>query len=645
MKKSIHLNWTFITILSALMMFFVSCEKDSNEPPLEPTDQKTAKIGPAGGTIELSNGVQVIIPSGAISVEKEIKISSFKPEDFFDGDVKNYYVVGCEPDGQLFSKPVEIYFPVPKSLENGDFDGLAGLIDPESNAIEVYSMTGLTIDGKSMIKIETDHFSKYAGHFWEYPPFESSILEIPHYNQGSSPYCWAACLQMVCEAIKHDEINEIPDIIGYTGVSEAGLDQYEFRYNSKIASLVKLRTGVSPERQLFPKGSALAMDSYLKDRLALGFPVLVFSPVEEHAFVVIGYKGNTFYINNPASVTYDGSLSYQTKKWTDFKVGEMEINAKFVTLSIPANITCSSRLQSVNLADKGMTFSQAKPAPQAPITYNFRYDHQKTSGYSFKNKDGKVFDTIPGDVTDLELTEIQLCNTSQTQSKSFNVWIDIWGQNNKKLHKSFSPKASIIVSPNSYKVHQVSIPVAEFRDSSSTATKYRMQITAVEAGGGVMDDASVFFTINPPPSLLEFKFKMKIKYKDGSTAASGLGTDENEPPTQFQGSWKENTYTVQLEASENGHNYLVNATVKCSSDRKIINSFYFEFRADGEVLIKLKATNMNLIKDGKTYKIDLLGTATCTPIDLTDIKLYSFFSDVDYYYCDETSYFILRLPE
>ena len=634
-----------ILTISLLVLFFFSCEKDPNEPPVNPTNKLTAIVGSSGGKLELSNGVFLIIPSGALSTDKEITFSSFDPKDFFDGDVKNRYVVSCEPDGLQMSKPAEIYFPVPESLVSKDFDGMAGLIDPESGAIEVYPGSGLTVDGKSVWRIETDHFSKYEGYFWEYPPYESSILEIPHYNQGSSPYCWAACIQMLCEAIEHDEINEIPDIIGYTGVSEAGIGQYEFRYNSKIASLIKLRTGVNPDRKLFPKGSAISMDGYLKDRLALGYPVIVFSPVEEHAFVVVGYKGSTFYINNPASTTYNGTLSYQTKQWSEFKVSEMDFNAKFVILSIPKEIKCSTRLQSVNLTDGGMVFSQVKPAPQNPVTYKYRYDYQKSSGFSFKNKDDKVFDTIPGDVTNLDLNEIQLCNTSQTQSKSFNVWIDIWGQNNKKLHKSFAPKETIIVPPNSYKVHKVNIPIAEFRDSSSTATKYRLQITAVEAGGGVMDDYSVFFTINPPPSKMGWKFKMKIKYKDGKSANSGVGVDENEPPIEFPGYWKDNNYYAKLDSTLDGHHILFSAVVKCSSDKKFVNTFNFEYAFDGQTLIEVNALNMNLNQEGKIYKADLSGTTTCSHIDMNDLKLYSFYSDVDYYYCDETSYFILRLPE
>lgn len=645
MRTSKYLFRILILIFSAIVVFISSCEKDNNDPPVNPTDQTSKKIGAEGGEISLSDGIKVIIPAGAMSETKEIKLSKYKPEDFFDGNVDNYYVIGCEPNGLTFSKPVEIYFPVPEALESGNFDGMAGLLDEESNAVEVYPVTGITIDGKSMMKIETNHFSKYEGHFWEYPPYESPTLEIPHYNQGSSPYCWAACLQMVCEAVKHDELYEIYDIIGNTGVSEGGIGQYEFRYSSKVASLIKQRTGTIPDRKIFPKYSASSMDSYLKDRIALGFPVVVFSPVEEHAFVVIGYKGNTFYINDPASTTYNGELSYKTKTWTDFKVGEMELSAKFVTLSIPATITSSGRLQSINITDKGMNFSQVKPAPQAPVIYNLRYNHEKESGYSFKDKDGKVFDTIPGDITNLELTEIQLSNTSTTQTKSVNVWVDFWGQNNKKLHKSIPPKQTVVIPPNSYKVYQVSIPVSEFRDSSSTATKYRMQITAVEAGGGVLDDASVFFTINPPPSVLEFKCRLKIKYKDGKTANSGFGVDENEPPIQFPGSWKDNTYNANITAIQEGHNVSINIIVKCSADRKIANSFYIEYTYDGQVLMKLKANDINLTENDKNYKADINGTATCTHIDMNNTLLYSFFSDVDYYYCDDTSYFILRLPK
>ena len=68
-----------------------------------------------------------MIPPDAMSSTKEITISKYKAEDYFDGDVSRYVVIGCAPEGETFSKPVEIYFTAPADLHTGDIGGVAGL--------------------------------------------------------------------------------------------------------------------------------------------------------------------------------------------------------------------------------------------------------------------------------------------------------------------------------------------------------------------------------------------------------------------------------------------------------------------------------------------------------------------------------------
>src|SRR5690606_22113421 len=119
------------------------------------------------------------------------------------------------------------------------------------------------------------------------------------------------------------------------GVDEGGITHYEFRFANSIASLVKDRTGIIPDRKFWPVGSVSAMDGYLRDRIALGYPVIVHSPVENHAFIVVGYDGNDFFIVNPASEALNGNLNYQVKPWSAFKTDQIEFGAWFVTLSIP----------------------------------------------------------------------------------------------------------------------------------------------------------------------------------------------------------------------------------------------------------------------------------------------------------------------
>lgn len=620
------------------------CNEDDPVTPDQPTEQVKQNIGPAGGTLVLSGGVTVVIPPDAMASTKEIVISKYKPSDFFDGDVSHYIVIGCAPDGETFQKPVEIYFTAPEDLESGQIDGVVGLIDAESGAMEVYPTTGLTIEGKNTLKIETSHFSKYAGHFWEYPPYEAETLEIPHFNQGDSPYCWAAGLQMICEAVRHDPVNEIHDIIGYVGIDEAGANPYTFRFSSRIAGMVKSRTGSSPDRKIWPLGSAYAMDGYIKDRIALGFPVLVSSPTEEHAFVVVGYRGNTFYINDPASVEYNGFLSYTSKTKADFKIDEMGVWDRFVTISIPAEIPSSGRLQTVNISDHGITFIEPKPAPNASPAYFYRYNCHVPEGYTFNDENNLAYDVIPGNVKEFHFTGLQLSNTNRTQSSSIKVWIYITGLNNKKIFKSIPPTSTLTVPANSMITYPITIPISDFADDTPSPTDYKMQIVAMDAGGTVLDDAFVLFTLGPPPSWMEFTCYYQVEYADGDFGTVSIEGENEGEPLRLSGFWSGNIYKAQNEVTYEGLRFKQSMVVTCNSDRSQVDVLELRFTVDDVEDVLIRAENIDLELIDNLYQFDLEGEDACSP--LTEIYFGDdIFGAIVDYFCDETSYLSLQIPK
>ena len=647
-----HLTYPQIALVSRLLPFLLlllivimpGCNKDDDQPPILPTDQVTATIGPAGATVVVNEQITVFVPENAMSQTKELTFSVYNPEAYFDWDVENHFVIGCEPDGEVFAKPVELFITAPTRFQTGDIGGLAGLIDPESGALEVYPTAGLTIEGKNTIKLETTHFSKYGGYFWEYPPYQASMLEIPHYNQGDSPYCWAVCMHMTCEAIQRDGLYEIHDIIGYNGISEAGIGQYQFRFSSKIASYYKGRTGVNPDRKIWPWGSAYAMDSYIKDRIALGYPVIVFSPVEEHAFVVVGYEGNTFYINNPASVDYDGQLIYTPKTWAEFQIGEMDFNAKFVTVSVPKPIHQSGKLQSINITDHALSFDEVKQGSTVTNSYQFRYDYQKAAGYSFKDKSGAVFDTIPGSVTNLNITEIQLANASRTESKQVNVWIEVYGQDNNKIHKSFVTQQPINLPPNSLKFFTKKIPIADFADPTPGVSYYKLQATAIDVSTGVLDQAFIYFYLASAPSTVEFGCNYQVEYDDGYFGSIAIEGEEEGSLITLQGNWIGDTY--EASAKENWEGLLVHRKLKiaCNAGKTKALTLTYQIDVDDIESLVLEAENINLALAGNSYVIDLTDLEACDPVT-------EFYSDdflwgaiVDFF-CDETSYLKVNIPK
>ena len=645
-------NWTSgVKVLGLFLLYgllipmFIStqgCDEDDPVVPDKPTEQVKQQVGPAGGTLVLNGGVTVVIPPDAMSSTKEITISKYKAEDYFDGDVSRYVVIGCAPEGETFSKPVEIYFTAPADLHTGDIGGVAGLIVPVFGAIEVYPTTGLTIDGKNTIRMETDHFSKYAGNFWELPPLEAETLEIPHYNQGDSPYCWAACMHMACEAVKHDPIFEMHDIIGYNTIRETGIFPEEFRYNSKIADYIKGRTGINPDRRIWPQGSGYTMFEYIKDRIALGFPVIISSPTQQHAFMVVGYKGATFYLNDPGSPDYDGNLCYNARTEAEFKVDELKVGEGFVTISIPTPIDCSYRLQTINLSDHGLAFVEPKPNPDQSRAYFYRYNYQNIFGYSFKDT-SQVYDIIPGNVTEMRITDLQLSNSSRTETKLVNVWIYISGLNNLQIHKTIGPKETLTLLPNSFKQYNITIPVADFADGTPNPTDYKIDFVAMESNGTVLDDAFILFTLAPAPSVIQFSCDYQVEYADGDFGSTAIEGDIEGEPLQLPGAWAGTVYKASDEVTFEGIVFKRSIVVNCNANLSKVNSFELKYIIDDLEDVIIRGENIDLELKDNVYQFDLMGEEACTPLT----ELYfgdDIFGEIVDYFCDETSFLKMRIP-
>ncbi len=631
-------------LVLTIIMLGMGCDEDDAQPPDDtPTDIVTANIGPEGGTITLAERVTVVIPPNALSSPQSITLGLYDPSIYFDDAAGNHIVVECLPDGISFNKPVELFITAPPSLQTGNVEGLAGVIDPESGALEVLPTTGLTVEGQNTLRMEITHFSRYGGYFWEYPPYDAATIEIPHYNQGDSKYCWAAGLQMLCEAIRHESKAEMHDIIGYTGIDESGIGQYTFRFSSKISAYVKSRTGTNPDRKIWPWGSAYAMDGYIKDRIALGYPVLVFSPVKEHAFVVIGYEGNNFCINDPASTNRTGNLSYKWMPKDSFYIDKMEFNAKFVTLSIPASVTCQYRLESLNITDHGFLFKNGA-APSGKDTYIFRYDHQKAAGYSYKNGDGKSFDTIPGSVTELVLSQVQLANTSRTETVQLNVSVYIRGLNNNLVYKAFPSESAITLPPNSFVDYKRTIPVKDFVDPSPEATLYEMEIVALSGTGTPVDESVVQFTLGPKPSEAAFSCDYQVEYADGSLGSVAIEGEEEKEPLILKGTWMGDTYTAIFEGEEAGISFKYVLVASCDAFRQRINALTFRIEVEGIEDFLLEAEDLVLTQTDDTYAIDLTGQDACEPVT-TFFEGDLIFGEVVDYFCDNSSYLKVVLPK
>ena len=498
MKKVIS---AIFAIAAYFLLINASC--DDNNNPVNPNgkeiESNTQTITTTGGEIALSDGTKLIVPPGATSQSTSIKMSRIEANDFFPGQKDDFVILRFESAVTEFNQDLEIRIPVPKKFTNpGNVLGAGGEFDFTNQIMDITSTTIENVNGQYELVIKTKHFSGYGGHFWETPPHSAGPLDVPYFNQGSSNYCWATCLQMMCEAINPSELYEIYSWIASTGIDEGGAGQDFILHNSQLHSDIKYRTGSYPEAKRWQYLSAKAMDTYLRDRVALGYPVLVMDPFTQHAFVVVGYSGTTFYIHNPNN-TNNSNIGYSEKQWSDFKVDDLGLRDLYVTLCIPKDLS-SSRMQTVNVTNGTIRVIKPKIGSSNSMVYGYKWS-PTARGYGFFENAGtgiKV-DTLPDGIETIQIKGIEIANASRTESKSFNVLVDIWGRDNKKIHKSFYPESPINVGPNSLATYSINIPVADFRDSTpGVVTSYRMQITINDqGGGGVVDYESIEFAIGP----------------------------------------------------------------------------------------------------------------------------------------------------
>lgn len=555
MKKYLHIA---VLIIASTFLLNGSCGSDSN--PAGPTDPgletKTFTVQPTGSTCTMSDSSKVVFPAGAVSVPVDLKITRLTPSRYFSGSGE-YVILSFESSVTQFDKEVEIHIPSPLAGEN--ILGAGGQFDPETGIIDVSSTEFATNNGKKELVIKTNHFSDYAGHFWQMPPTSAGPLEISYYNQGSTQYCWATCLQMMLESVAPNIDYEIFEWIRATGIDETGAGQEFVLKNKTLATIIESRTGVKPEAKRWQYMSAKAMDTYLRHCVALGYPVLVMDPFAEHATLVVGYDGNTFYIHNPASTT-NSQIGYTAKQWSEFRVGELGIRDLYVTLAIPTPVK-NQRMSTLNLSNGMLSFVKPKTGSGNSMIYGFKWAPTAT-GYGLyeNNGTGTKVDTLPDGVQTLKIKGIEIANADRSAANSYRVWVDVWGENNEKKHKSFAPPTNVALGANAMGGYSIDIPVADFRDSSQTATVYKLTASLMDQNSALADQVTIHFAIAPPDIL------------SGSWAISFTRVSTTSPKGTY--GFDEETMTFLFDV-------VSPKVLKMSSEEGEIQAFDMERSADG----------------------------------------------------------------
>lgn len=497
-----------LRMCSISFLVLASCSSDSggknptgpgnNETNAEVVESKKTDVGESGGTITLTDGATVVFPAGALETTTSVTVKMIKPSNWFEEETGvGRTVIACEGVTGNLGVPAEVRVPLPQSMTPADsLKVSAGVIDEDTGAVYREPCTIAFVDGKPFAVVRVSHFSSRFVEWLVGESFpDAAELIVPYYNQGSSNYCWATSVQMAAEGARHDEDAEIPGIIGAMEVDEGGITSLSFRFSRTLASLVKTRTSVTPNRGTWDYININLMRDHLKREIgARHRPVALFNGSWSHAVLVVGYSGDTFYIHDPASTT-PSAVGYTPKTWNDI-AGKMGALDNMVTLSIPTPLTCGEAPVRVNIMPQSIQMTKPSGGKTDPGAFWwYTWDYTVKDGYSFRHVSlNDVVTAFPGTVTEISFPgDIEFSNASRTVSKNIGAWIDITSMG--RGGTSYSEHKNLTLPPNSTtSFSPSSILVDQFRDNQSTPTKYIVTISAI-GDGGTLDRQTLNFTI------------------------------------------------------------------------------------------------------------------------------------------------------
>ncbi len=489
-----------------------------DDPGQNVRETKSLTVGSGGGAVTLSGGVSVVFPAGAVTRDAGFTISELTPESYFEPDDEfGRVVLRCTGDIAEFAHPVEILAPLPVNMTIADSARVfGGYIDETDGSMQLVPCAIRVVEGKPFAVMAAEHFS-IPFLSWlvkETPPASAGPLQIPYYSQGESNYCWAASLQMLTQAASFEKRDEIPGIIGAMGVDESGISSYKFRMSSAITGIVKSRAGVAPERSAWDFVNYGLLKDHLKREIGVrGVPVAVHSTAKEHAVVVVGYSGNTFYVHDPASMS-GGSIGYTARTWDELS-GGMGLGSNMVSLSIPKKLDASRPAITVNILNNAVQFIRP-PTPDDATSniYWFRWDYANKDGYGFLDgRTQKLVETLPGTVTVLRKSgDIEIANSSRSASADVSVWVDVVCLTQTGAY--YSDNVQVSVPANAVRtVSFPDIPVDEFRWNTASGAEYSLIIRAMQ-NGTLTEEQAVTFKIDTRP----------VKVDTLTPARGGVGT-------------------------------------------------------------------------------------------------------------------------
>jgi hypothetical protein len=557
-----------------LILTLAGCEGGISEPPGDeppgdephvelPTTTNTVTIPISGGTVALADGTAVVFPSGAVSAPLSVTLRKESATDFVDGTSESgMAVVSATAAVTEFLKEVEIRVPLPAGMTPQDSSDLvAGLIHEETGGVLVERSEIVMEDGKPFAVIRTNHFSRRLVEWLvgKKPPTSAGPLPVPFYGQGESSFCWAASLQMVTQAARFEQDRMVTDIIGRAGVDEGGITGLSFRFGSAITDIVRDRTGVRPTRKQWDFGNYGQLRWDLMREIGVnGRPVAIHHSAWEHAVVVVGYNNlNTFLIHDPASTNTDG-VGFETKTWAQI-AEKMGVGQNITSLVIPAGLNAGGDGPRINVLPRAMRVMKPGSGAASPSEgWDLDWHHGARDGYGFVAIGTKdIRSVLPGEVTTLQLDNIEISNSSRQSALDATVWVDIQALGAPVGVGRFADHSEMTLPSNSVRAFKRNpILVDEFRLNRATATEYVLMVTAM-LGTTTVDRHRLYFKIDPvTPALTSLDPETSQVGQSVRITGTGFGqlaknntvTFNGTPATEVQ-TWSDTAIVVRVPAA------------------------------------------------------------------------------------------------
>jgi hypothetical protein len=502
------LKQALVQVLSfALVANLVGCSDDGSptEPPGGPVtnpDSVTMSVGPHGGAVLLEDGAGVIFPPGAVGQSVPVSVVRVDPADHFSPDHGSRRVIlATTAPVTGFQQPVQIRVPLPSGMSTADIsDVYAGLLDPETGAVEIEDYSIVVEEGTPYLVVTSTHFSRrvFTWFVGARPPVSAGPLVLNYYSQGASPYCWAASLHMLTQAVSYSQQRSLTDIIGRVGVNEGGITAGEFRLGRAVEGILRERTGVRPDRQSWGYVNLDGARDLIRRQIGVhGRPVAVFHGGWEHAVVFIGYDGSDFYIHDPASTNIN-AVGYEVRKWADI-AASMKPLVPFVTAVLPAPIRQVDGPVTANFLSGVLQFIEPAHSPgDLSALWVHRWDHERAAGYSFAHAStGDRPDDLPGRVRTLSTPgQISIANASRTEARDLSIHVHVSATGAPTGQGYFTYQGDLTVPANGLRSFQPpAIPVDTFRYNRAGATEYLYSVTVL-GGGEVLDGQTMVFRIS-----------------------------------------------------------------------------------------------------------------------------------------------------